>query len=76
MLQLVHDSLSLDTSVCTLWQNGCMEHIRVGLNTPQIKLLAIWVGGMHCVIVKKLCGAHFFGVVGLNMPPKNLGAIK
>ncbi len=33
---------------------------RVGLNIPGIELLAIWVGGMHCVIVTKLCGAPFF----------------
>ena len=39
---------------------------RVGLNIPQIELLAIWVRGMHCVIVTKLWGAQIFGVVGLN----------
>ena len=39
---------------------------RVGLNIPQIKLLAIWVGGMHCVIVTKLCGAQIFGVGGFK----------
>ena len=42
------------------WQN------RVGLNIPQIKLLAIWVGEMHCVIVTKLCGAQIFGVGGFK----------
>jgi len=39
---------------------------RVGLNIPQIKLLAIWVGGMHCVIVTKLCGAKIFGAGGFK----------
>ena len=37
--------------------------IRVGVNIPQIEMLAIWVGGMHCVIVTKLWGAQIFGVV-------------
>ncbi len=46
--------------------NPTPKHIRVGLNIPQIELLAIWVGGMHCVIVTKLWGAQIFGVVGLN----------
>ena len=55
---------------------GTIAENRVGLNIPQIKLLVIWVGGMHCVIVTKLCGARFLGVVGLNMPPQKLGAIK
>jgi hypothetical protein len=27
-------------------------------------------GGGHCVILKKIFGARFFGVVGLNMPHK------
>ena len=45
-----------------LW--GCGT--RVGLNIPQIKLLAIWVGGMHCVIVTKLWGAQIFGVGGFK----------
>jgi len=45
----------------------------VGLNIPQIELLAIWVGGMHFVIVTKLWGAQIFGVVGLNnrITPQN-----
>ena len=38
----------------------------MGLNIPQIELLAIWVGGMHCVIVTKLCGAQIFGVGGFK----------
>ena len=38
------------------------------LNTPQIKLLAIWVGGMHCVIVIKLLGTQIFGVGGFKHP--------
>jgi len=42
--------------------------IRVGLNIPQIELWAIWVGGMHCVIVTKLWGAQIFWLVGLNIP--------
>ena len=42
--------------------------IRVGLNIPQIELLAIWVGGMHCVIVIKLCGAQIFVVGGFKDP--------
>jgi len=40
--------------------------IRVGLNIPQIELLAIWVGEMHCVIVTKLCAAQIFGVGGFK----------
>ena len=43
-------------------------HTRVGLNTPQIELLAIWVGGMHCVIVTKLWGTQIFGVGGFKHP--------
>ena len=42
--------------------------IRVGLNIPQIELLAIWVGGMHCVIVTKLWGAQIFRVGGFKHP--------
>jgi len=38
----------------------------VGLNIPQIKLLAIWVGGMLCVIVTKLSGAQIVGVGGFK----------
>jgi len=38
----------------------------VGLNIPQIELLAIWVGGMHCVIVTKLCCAQICGVGGFK----------
>jgi hypothetical protein len=49
---------------------------RVGLNIPQIKLLAIWVGGMHCVIVKKVCGAHFFGGGGFKHAPPKVGGNK
>ena len=45
---------------------SCDHYSRVGLNIPQIEVLAIWVGGMHCVIVTKLWGAQIFGVVGLN----------
>jgi hypothetical protein len=42
---------------------------RVGLNIPQIELLAICVvGGKHCVIVTKLCGAQIFGVGGFKHP--------
>jgi hypothetical protein len=41
---------------------------RVGLNIPQIELLAIWVGGRHCVIVTKLCGAQIFVVGGFKHP--------
>jgi len=41
---------------------------RVGLNIPKIELLAIWVGGMHCVIVTKLWGAQIFGVGGFKHP--------
>ena len=40
----------------------------MGLNIPQIELLAIWVGGMHCVIVTKLWGAQIFGVGGFKHP--------
>ena len=39
-----------------LW--GCGT--RVGLNIPQIELLAIWGGGVHCVIVTKLFGVGGF----------------
>jgi hypothetical protein len=49
---------------------------RVGLNIPQIKLLAIWVGGMHCVIVTKLCGARFFGGGGFKHAPQKVGGNK
>ena len=56
----------------TLAANSMVSVNRVGVNIPQIELLAIWVGGMHCVIMTKLWGAQIFGVVGLTTesPPK------
>ncbi len=49
----------------------------MGLNIPQIELLVIWVGGMHCVIVTKLCGARFFGDArGFKHAPPKVGGNK
>ncbi len=48
----------------------------LGLNIPQIELLAIWVGGMHCVIVTKLFGARFFWGGGFKHAPQKVGGNK